>query len=132
MALGCILKTTYQENVMSVSQMATSRLYKLVQILCSARNTNLPVEQGKCLYEPIENGVELHHAHFLLDSQHSEYTSPIAKILFDSQTQLWRFYVPASRSEDIRWIPYKKLPHSHTLEDLLAELESDPQACFWE
>ncbi len=63
---------------MSVSQMATSRLYKLVQILCSARNANLPVEQGKCL-EPIENGVELHHAHFLLDSQHSEYTSPIAK-----------------------------------------------------
>ncbi|MDW2335270.1 DUF3024 domain-containing protein, partial [Vibrio sp. 1069] len=42
------------------------------------------------------------------------------------------FYVPASRSEEIRWIPYKKLPHSHTLEDLLAELESDPQACFWE
>lgn len=27
---------------MSVSQMATSRLYKLVQILCSARNANLP------------------------------------------------------------------------------------------
>lgn len=64
---------------MSVSQMATSRLYKLVHSLCSARNANLPVEQGKCLYEPVENGVELHRAHFLLDSQHSEYTSPVAK-----------------------------------------------------
>ncbi|AXB34183.1 MAG: DUF3024 domain-containing protein [Pseudomonadota bacterium] len=118
---------------MSVSQMATSRLHKLVQTLCARRNVNLPVEAiGKCLYEPIENGVELYHAHFLLDSQHSEYTSPIAKILFDVKTQLWCFYVPTYRGEDLVWVPYERLPMSETLEVLLAELESDPQACFWD
>ncbi|MEL7385808.1 MAG: DUF3024 domain-containing protein, partial [Pseudomonadota bacterium] len=87
---------------------------------------------GKCLYEPIENGVELYHAHFLLDSQHSEYTSPIAKILFDANTQLWCFYVPTYRGEELVWVPYERLPMSETLEVLLAELESDPQACFWD
>ncbi|MCR9936107.1 DUF3024 domain-containing protein [Vibrio antiquarius] len=117
---------------MSVSQMATSRLYKSVQSLCSARNANLPVEQGKCLYEPVENGVELHRAHFLLDSQHCEYTSPVAKIVFDEGNQLWYFYVPTYRNELLRWVPYKPLPYSQTLEELLTELESDPQACFWE
>ncbi len=117
---------------MSVSQMATSRLYKLVHSLCSVRNANLPVELGKCLYEPIENGVELHHAHFLLDSQHCEYTSPVAKILFDTQTQLWRFYIPSYRTGDLKWIPYETLPYSQSLDDLLGELERDPQECFWE
>ncbi|PFG58380.1 Protein of unknown function (DUF3024) [Vibrio sp. ES.051] len=117
---------------MSVSQMATSRLYKLVQSFCSTRNVNLPVEQGKCLYELVENGVELYRAHFLLDSQHSEYTSPIAKILFDASTQRWYFYVPTYRYDLLRWIPYKPLPHSKKLEDFFTELENDPQACFWE
>lgn len=117
---------------MSVSQLATSRLYKLVHLLCTDRNANLPVEQGKCLYEPVENGVELHRAHFLLDSQHSEYTSPVAKILFDEKTQLWRFYVPSYRTGDLNWVPYETLPQSQSLEALLDELESDPLACFWE
>lgn len=117
---------------MSVSQMATSRLYKLVHLLCSTRNANLPVEQGKCLYEPIDGGVELHHAHFLLDSQHSEYTSPVAKILFDATMQLWRLYVPSYRTGDLKWVPYKPLPHNESLDVLLKELESDPMDCFWE
>ncbi|MDF5425775.1 DUF3024 domain-containing protein [Vibrio parahaemolyticus] len=29
-------------------------------------------------------------------------------------------------------MPYKPLPFSRMLEDLLNELERDPQACFWE
>ncbi|MGP8307960.1 DUF3024 domain-containing protein [Vibrio sp. YIC-376] len=117
---------------MSVSQIATSRLYKLVHSLCSERNANLPVELGKCLYEPIENGVELYRAHFLLDSQHSEYTSPVAKILFDDKTQLWRFYIPSYRTGDLKWVPYETLPYSESLEVLLGELATDPKACFWD
>ncbi|WP_221071961.1 DUF3024 domain-containing protein [Vibrio alfacsensis] len=117
---------------MSVSQMAMSRLHKLVESLCSRRNVNLPIEQGKCLYTPIEGGVELFHAHFLLDSQHSEYTSPIAKILFDIERQIWCFYVPTEFGEEIHWIPYRTLPFSPSLEMLINELESDPHACFWQ
>lgn len=116
---------------MSVSQMATSRLHKLVQSLCVKRNANLPVEQGKCLCEFIEGGVELYHAHFLLDSQHSEYTSPVAKILFDVQMQRWQFYVPSYFGTELGWVPYEALPFSESLEDLIAELENDPLGCFW-
>ncbi|MDF2153419.1 DUF3024 domain-containing protein [Vibrio sp. CAU 1672] len=116
---------------MSVSQLATSRLYKSVQRLCSQRNANLPVELGKCLYQPVENGVELYHAHYLLDSQHSEYTLPIAKILFDAQRQLWLFYVPRERNGEVQWRSYRPLAQSGNLEDLIAELEQDPLDCFW-
>ncbi len=117
---------------MSVSQMATSRLYKLIQSLCATRNANLPVEQGKCLYEPIENGVEIYCAHFLLDSQRSEYTSPVAKILFDEHAQLWRFYVPNYRTGELKWVPYETIPISQYLDTLVSELKHDPQACFWD
>ncbi|MGR5449791.1 DUF3024 domain-containing protein [Vibrio sp. PNB22_3_1] len=116
---------------MSVSQMATSRLYKLIESLCSKRNVNLPVELGKCLYEPVENGVELYLAHFLLDSQHIDYTSPIAKITFNVNAQAWCFYVPQYQGEELHWTPYPHLPYSHSLEVLIRELESDPQAYFW-
>ncbi|GEM75113.1 DUF3024 domain-containing protein [Vibrio sagamiensis] len=116
---------------MSVSQMAIGRLYKSIELLCGQRNANVSVELGKCLYEPLENGIELYQAHFLLDSQHSEYTSPVAKVSFDAKSQLWELYIPKSGEEDLIWIPYETLSTSSNLETILAELESDPLACFW-
>ncbi|WP_440887647.1 DUF3024 domain-containing protein [Vibrio sp. WZ-1] len=118
---------------MSVSRLAMSRLNKAIQTFCSKRNASLPVELGKSLYEPIDNGVELYHAHYLLDSQHSEYTSSIARILFHEGTQTWLFFVPSEEEkEGSEWVPYSSLPRCKELEDLIAELETDPQACFWQ
>ncbi|AUI87893.1 hypothetical protein BS333_15990 [Vibrio azureus] len=116
---------------MSVSQMAIGRLYKSIELLCGQRNANVSVELGKCLYEPLEDGIELYQAHFLLDSQHSEYTSPVAKISYDSQSQLWQFYVPKSGDDELTWVPYQALPTTNNLENILDLLESDPSGCFW-
>lgn len=116
---------------MSVTQIATNRLYKEVEELCTKRNTNVPVELGKCLYVPLETGVELHKASYLLDSRHSEYTSPVAQILFDEGQQHWLFFIARFDGENYYWEPYSALTQSAHLEDILNEIEHDPAGCFW-
>ncbi len=116
---------------MSVTQLVISRLYKAAEKLCTQHNANLPLEQGKLLYQPVQGGVEFQKAHYLLDSQHCEYTEPCARVIFDHENQLWRCFVACSGEDMLRWEPYSALPMCEHLEPILEELKYDPQACFW-
>ncbi|EOA6546256.1 TPA: DUF3024 domain-containing protein [Vibrio vulnificus] len=116
---------------MSVTQIAISRLNKGAQALCTKRNVNLPVELGKCLYQPFEKGVIFYKAAYLLDSRHSEYTSPVAKILFDALHGEWLFFQAKFDGDTFYWEPYYPLMKSDDLDSILEEIEHDPLACFW-
>ncbi|HAS6346945.1 DUF3024 domain-containing protein [Vibrio sp. IRLE0018] len=116
---------------MSVTQIAISRLNKGAKELCTKRNVNMPVELGKCLYQPVEMGVVFYKAAFLLDSQYSDYTSPVAKIVFDEKHAKWLFFRAKYQEGTYTWEPYYPLLSTDNLQAVLSEVEHDPLACFW-
>ncbi|MGF1753897.1 DUF3024 domain-containing protein [Vibrio makurazakiensis] len=116
---------------MSVIHMEVSRLLISAKRLCMNRNANLPVELGKSMYEPCENGVTFSKAHYLLDSSHSEYISSVAKVTFDETVYRWLVFIPCDEEQDINWMPYPFLPSTENLNTILREIEKDPKSYFW-
>ncbi|NLS14564.1 DUF3024 domain-containing protein [Vibrio sp. SM6] len=119
---------------MSVTQIAIGRLLRDADALCHRRNMNTAVELGKCDFEPIDHGVEFYKAHYLLDSQHSEYSESVARVIYHPSDHLWWLYIPgkvATGSDEPMWYAYPYLPNSAELSCLLEEIERDPRAYFW-
>jgi hypothetical protein len=53
---------------------------------------------------------------------------PIAKVTFTESRKVWNLFWYRS---DLRWHKYDPLPAAGTMEELLAEINADPYACFW-
>ena len=53
---------------------------------------------------------------------------PIAKATFVKTQQIWKLYW---QRRDLKWHGYEPLPEAHTLEEIVAEIDTDPYACFW-
>ncbi|MFZ3406850.1 DUF3024 domain-containing protein [Vibrio chagasii] len=119
---------------MSVIHIELNRLLVGAEKLCTSRNSSLPVELGKSLYEECKGGVMFLQAHYLLDSSHSDYTNDIACVTFDEHSACWLVTVPLESDETtdiIAWGPYPYLPQSKDLDAVLSEIEKDPKSYFW-
>ncbi|OLQ94211.1 hypothetical protein BIY21_09410 [Vibrio ponticus] len=101
------------------------------ETICRCRNQNLPAELGKASFEPISNGVVFFKQHYLLDSAHCDYTSQVAKILWDDESSLWCLYMADEQDDEI-WLPYPFLPQSIDLTALMREIDKDPKSLFWD
>ncbi|MDA0154463.1 DUF3024 domain-containing protein [Vibrio sp. Makdt] len=119
---------------MSVIHIELNRLLVGAEKLCTSRNSSLPVELGKSLYEECKGGVMFSQAHYLLDSSHCDYTNDIACVTFDEHSACWLVTVPLESDETtdiIAWGPYPYLPQSKDLDAVLSEIEKDPKSYFW-
>ncbi len=54
--------------------------------------------------------------------------SPIARFVYVKSRSVWKLYWMRS---DLKWHRYPPLPEAPRLELLLAEVEEDPNACFF-
>lgn len=54
--------------------------------------------------------------------------SPVAKLRFLRSTGEWRLYWMRA---DLKWHGYEPLPASFDLEELVREIDEDPNACFF-
>ncbi|PMH43295.1 hypothetical protein BCU68_04585 [Vibrio sp. 10N.286.49.B3] len=113
---------------MMITNIRHNRLMKLADDLCINRNQNHPVELGKSLFEPYPEGVEFLKAHYLLDSVHSEYTKPIARLVHDIVDETWLLWFVDEKEE---WVVYPYLNQPASLEVLLTEIKYDPQGLIW-
>lgn len=116
--------------MMSVTQIAISRLHREAEALCHRRNANTSVEVGKCYFSPIDDGIVFHKEHYLLDSQHSEYSSLVARLVYQVDKTDWILQIPDESIEG-EWTQYPPLPTSTDLLCLLNEVERDPHGYFW-
>ncbi|WP_117234076.1 DUF3024 domain-containing protein [Vibrio maerlii] len=109
------------------------RLTRQSEALCESRNANLPAELGKAQFDTLSDGVMFSKAHYLCDSMHVDYVSPVAKVTWVAELNRWRIYMPQSldNSEKVVWVTYPFLPTSDELSIVLHELEKDPQESFW-
>lgn len=58
-----------------------------------------------------------------------EWTSvDIARLRYDADAALWSLQWKGS---DNRWHPYTRVPPSHDVAPLLAEIDADPTSHFW-
>jgi Protein of unknown function (DUF3024) len=53
---------------------------------------------------------------------------PIARLRYTRSTGLWSLYW---RDRNLRFHEYDRVPATESVEDLLAEVDSDPTAIFW-
>lgn len=53
---------------------------------------------------------------------------PIAKATFVRTRGIWQLYWQRA---DLKWHSYEPLPRARTLEEILAEIDADPNCCFW-
>ena len=62
--------------------------------------------------------------------QHSEEImhSPVAKTTYVKIQDVWKIYW---MRQDLKWHGYEPLPEVDTIEEFLAEVDSDPHHCFW-
>ncbi|XAW88367.1 DUF3024 domain-containing protein [Vibrio sp. CDRSL-10 TSBA] len=116
---------------MTVINLLQRQIERRAEVACANRNQSLPAELGKSGFEPIENGVHFVQSHFKLDSSHCDYTSLVAKVIWEESHSLWGLYVPSNQDETPEWVPYPYLSKSGDLTALIREIEKDPKSYFW-
>ncbi len=119
---------------MAVVNLLQRQIERRAELLCHSRNRSLPVDLGKSSFESIENGVQFIQQHYNVDSVRSEYSSIVARIVWDNQENHWALYIPSreeSEVEDELWVPYPFLSKSGDLTALMREVEKDPKSYFW-
>lgn len=53
---------------------------------------------------------------------------PIAKATFVRTRSVWQLYW---QRRDLKWHSYEPLPAARSIEEVIAEIDADPCACFW-
>jgi hypothetical protein len=53
---------------------------------------------------------------------------PVAKSTFVRTRGVWRLFW---QRRDLKWHSYEPLAEAKSIEEVIAEIESDPYACFW-
>lgn len=53
---------------------------------------------------------------------------PIAKATFVRTRNVWQLYW---QRRDLKWHSYEPLPAVRSIEEVIAEIDADPCACFW-
>lgn len=53
---------------------------------------------------------------------------PVAKATFVKARKVWRLYW---QRQDLKWHGYEPLPEVRSIEEVVAEIDVDPYACFW-
>jgi len=114
---------------MTVVNLMQRQIEHRAGLLCQNRNKGLPVDIGKCCFEPIENGVHFIKHHYKLDSSHLDYSTAVAKIIWNESSQSWHLNIPDSKEG--HWVPYPYLSQSNDLTSLIREIEKDPKSMFW-
>ena len=128
----------YYEQLKSIRFGVTMSLVSLLQkqveiraeAICRHRNQSMPTELGKADFESITNGVIFFNQHYLLDSSHFDYTSPVAKVCWDEGNQAWLLFMMDEQSEE-EWLAYPYLSQSQDLTAIMRELDKDPENLFW-
>ncbi|MEZ8827020.1 DUF3024 domain-containing protein [Vibrio sp. 10N.261.55.A7] len=115
---------------MSLVNLLQKQVESRARALCHSRNRSLPVELGKSDYEPLNNGVQFIKQHYLLDSSHCDYSSNVARIMWNTEAEHWELTIPSEEGEE--WIPYPFLFKSMDLTALTREVEKDPKSYIWE
>ncbi|MGL6312374.1 DUF3024 domain-containing protein [Vibrio sp. WXL103] len=122
---------------MSLVNLLQRQVESRASAACHNRNRNLPVDFGVSCFEAIPNGVEFIKRHYLLDSAHSDYSTGVARIVWNQDTKLWELQIPVE-SDTIKnpqtlsdWMHYPYLASSSDLTALIREVEKDPKGCFW-
>jgi hypothetical protein len=113
---------------MPVVNLLQRQIERRAELLCHSRNKSLPVDLGKSFYEPLENGVQFIKNFYKIDSSHLEYSSPVAKIEWSEQDNMWALFIA---DEESRWLPYPYLQRSADLTALMREVEKDPKSYIW-
>lgn len=116
---------------MTVVNLLQRQIERRAELVCHSRNRSLPVDIGKSSFEPIENGVQFILQHYKLDSVHSEYSSIVARIVWNNKDSIWELTIPSREGETERWLPYPFLSKSGDLTALMREVEKDPKSYFW-
>lgn len=117
---------------MAVINLLQRQIEKRAEWLCQNRNQSLPVDLGKSSYESVDNGVQFIWHHYKLDSNQCDYTSVVARVIWEEEHSLWALYVPAEPiGSEYQWIPYPYLSKSIDLTALIREIEKDPKSYFW-
>ncbi|MCE0495577.1 DUF3024 domain-containing protein [Vibrio salinus] len=114
---------------MTVINLMQRQIEHRAELLCQNRNKGLPVGIGKCCYEPVKNGVQFIKHHYKLDSSHSDYSTLVARIIWDEPLKSWCLNVPHEKEGE--WIPYPFLSQSDDLTAIIREIEKDPKSMFW-
>ncbi|SDH90205.1 Protein of unknown function [Vibrio xiamenensis] len=102
------------------------QLEQRARLTCQQRNQGVCVEHGKASFEVIENGVTFIKQHYLLDSNHCSYSSPVAKVTWSNDHQKWQFDIA-----EPNWHPYPNLDISADLLTIMNEIAKDPHALIW-
>lgn len=116
---------------MAVINLLQHQLEKSADVACHRRNQNLPFDVGTASYERIEQGVQFIQHHYKLDSTHSDYSSIVAKIVYDVEPCYWSLSLLQQEQGVEMWVPYPYLSGSHTLADLIETIVMDPQHVIW-
>ncbi len=116
---------------MTIVNLLQRQIERRAELVCHSRNRSLPVDLGKSSFEVIENGVQFILHHYKLDSVHSEYSTNVARIIWNEKQSQWEVFVPCREEESRLWIPYPFLSKSSDLTAVMREIERDPKSYFW-
>ena len=79
-------------------------------------------------YRVTGQSIELFEIRPVWDGNGETQEFPIAKATFVRTRGIWQLYWQRA---DLKWHTYEPLPQARTLKEIVAEIDADPNCCFW-
>jgi len=114
---------------MPFSELELKRIEKVLSAFLAKRRPPAHVRQQMDLgYRLSGQSVELFEIRPQWDDPSKIHEHPFAKATYVKTKKVWKIYW---RRADLKWHGYEPLPFSRSLEKILAEIDQDPNGCFW-
>jgi len=113
---------------MALSEVELKRIEQTVGVFCGKRSPAHLKDKLRLVYAVKGHEVVITERRPRWDNQTEWIETPVAKLKFIRSANKWRLYWIRA---DMKWHEYSGLSSSNRLEDLVQEIDDDPQACFF-
>jgi hypothetical protein len=117
------------EIYMAFTDFEQARIERAVEAMLAKRRPSSTIREGGDLgYRVAGQSIEIFEIRPLFRDKNKLQEFPRAKATFVENKKVWSLYW---LKRDLRWHRYEPMPTAGTIEEILAEIDSDPYACFW-
>jgi len=112
-----------------LSDFEKNKIEKVVGVFIAKRRPLPHIRKEVDLgYRLKDQSVEIFEVRRVWRANGETHEVPIAKATFVKTQKAWKLYW---QRQDMKWHGYEPLPEARSIEEVVAEIDADPYACFW-
>ena len=117
------------QGILVLNEIEKQKIYKVVGEFVARRRPEPSIRaQVDLAYRLTGQSIEIFEIRPVWDGNGETQEFPIAKATFVRTRGIWQLYWQRA---DLKCHSYEPLPQARTIEEIIAEIDADPNCCFW-